>query len=478
MPIIQDEFSYLFAGETFAAGRLANQVPQQWEYFEQIHVLMRPWYVSKYPPLQGMFLALGTLFNLPIAGVWLNAVFAAMAVYWMLTAVVPPSFAGLSAMVVMVQPLVLSWTQCYWGGLPGLLGGSLAVGGLLRIGSSGRGSRKHVAVSLFGFILLGICRPFEGVILGISLFVASIGVDCEVTRRLLEAFWRHRLIVILFALSFLFLSGWYNVWTTGAYTLAPYLLYELTYLPSPPFLWQSERLVTASSNHIIARFCYGWSLDIYRSESTWAGYWAMLGERLMLLRRELVRCFAALFPVMFAYWEGRVDRATRWIVLALCICSLSFTVTTWFNIHYIAPFLPLVIVLCGKGLAAMHARWRWSVGVILLASCVAAARWVIAPLPEAAAIMQKRASIECDLTRRGGKHLIVVQDSPTLNPNTDWVYNHPDHNRAVIVWVRDRGESTVPCSLFPDRTVWTVMPDINAVPQLVDCGGRSSTPSV
>ena len=54
-PRIHDEFSYVLMGEAIAQGHAASPKPPLPEFFDTFHVLVRPAYVSKYFPVQGVF---------------------------------------------------------------------------------------------------------------------------------------------------------------------------------------------------------------------------------------------------------------------------------------------------------------------------------------------------------------------------------------------------------------------------------------
>src|SRR6185436_13362629 len=138
-PQFHDEFSYLLAGDTFAHGRLANPPHRYWEFFETFQVLSQPTYASKYPPAQGMMLALGeVLLGEPIVGVWLSTAAACAAVGWMLNGALPRRWATIGAALVAMHPLVLDWSWCFWGGSVAMGGGALLIGATIRLRSCAR----------------------------------------------------------------------------------------------------------------------------------------------------------------------------------------------------------------------------------------------------------------------------------------------------------------------------------------------------
>src|SRR5579872_2698972 len=103
-PRVHDEFSYILGGETLAKGRLANPTPRLWRFFETYHVNMQPTYVSKYPPGQAVFLALGIrLFGHPWYGVLISVALMCACLCWMLQGWVPAKYALLGGFLAVLE---------------------------------------------------------------------------------------------------------------------------------------------------------------------------------------------------------------------------------------------------------------------------------------------------------------------------------------------------------------------------------------
>lgn len=173
LPRIHDEFSYLLAAETFASGQVAMPPATSAGHFETIHVLQRPAYVSKYPPAQGIALAVGIrLAGSPRLGVWLSFAALGGALLWMLQAWAPPAWSLVAAWWTILLLGSTHWSYSYWGGAVPALGGALVFGALGRLGRA----RPRDAIALaFGVLMLANSRPLEGLLLCIRRPPISCG---------------------------------------------------------------------------------------------------------------------------------------------------------------------------------------------------------------------------------------------------------------------------------------------------------------
>ena len=166
-PRINDEYSYLLMGDTFAHLRLTNPTPPVWQHFETFHVNLTPTYHSKYPVSQGLALAFGQFFfHQPWIGVFVGTAFLCGAICWSLQAFVPPGWALLGGMLAVFRLALYSyWMNSYWGGSLSALGGALALGSAVRLVEEHRSSLQRAWLSCaFGvsLLMLATSRPFEG----------------------------------------------------------------------------------------------------------------------------------------------------------------------------------------------------------------------------------------------------------------------------------------------------------------------------
>jgi hypothetical protein len=480
VPLYHDEFSYLLAGDTFAHGRLTNPPPQLPIFFETFHVLVRPTYMSKFPPAQGAVLALGQVFGNPWIGVVLSAGAMCAAILWMLQGWLPARWALVGGVLVLLRiGLFNDWVDSYWGGAVAAIGGALVVGALPRIL---RTKRPRDAVLMgFGAAILANSRPLEGLILFATVVVALVlwffgrrvvlpgrlwGRACDTgvaLRRVVLPLGA----VLLVAASFI---AYYNWRGTGSPLRFPYTVYEQTYDTSPLFLWQSARPALVYNNVQFQQFYNVWAPDQFDGS---------LDDILNNTRDKIAEFFnffvgKELFVALLALpWVLR-DRRVRFLRWQFFVCALGLLSAVWFWPHYAAPLAATTTALLVQGLRHVR-QWRfrgWPVGlglsraVVLLTFALVFLQVVqSAPNPFAADsnwdALGERGTYQAELAAKPGLQLVIVRYTLNHNPHMEWVYNGADLEHAKVIWAREiPGVDMRPLlDYYHDRNVWLLQPD-------------------
>ncbi len=446
-PRIHDEFSYLLAADTFAHGRLANPTHPLWKHFENFHTLQHPTYSSKFPPGQGLFLALGQLLGAPILGVWISTALAAAAVFWMLMAMLPRSWSLLGAALALVNPQVLEWNWSYWGGSVALLGGALALGGFLRARQN-CSPRDSAALGL-GMGILCLSRPYEGFVLSLLLLGSCVfsaarrGLGLRLWIRRFVAPWAAVLVPVL-----VFQLYW-DFRVTGNPVKMPYLVYEQTYSRAPLFVWQAPRAQNPTyHNDEMRRLYTEWVEPLYESQRTLVGFGRGLLWNLSLYPPLLWGGSLVLFTLPLIQALKKRPDSRLLLLLLLGGAGATFLGPVWVLPHYSAPFYPLLV---GLLVMAMREGRSWSCGTrrpglrvtrffVLLVCCGSFAHFNSVQTRSQGGWQYQRAALQASLRADGRKHLVIVKYGPTHNFHQGWAWNGADIDRAPIVWANDLGE--------------------------------------
>ncbi len=496
MPYVHDEFSYLLAADTFAHGRLTNPVPPAWEHFESMHILVRPTYQSKYPPAQGLIMALGqVLFGHPITGVWISTAGAVVAIWWALRGFVTARWALWGGIVAAVHPQILEWGQRYWGGSIALGAGALVLGAAGRVLRSP--SRVSSALGGLGIVLLAWSRPFEG-----SLFTLLVAV--WIARRLVsgrlqrpfEIGTSRPISTTLIPLSLVVLSGlawlgYYNYRVTGSALRLPYAEHHAQYGSAPLFIFQKARPPEqwpTYRNPQMQQFAHDQHYD-YARRDNWPKVWRWaLSEQLAgMAITAFGNVWPMALPLLLLPTVVRADRRLRGLLAIVVLFSLLLLVETYMHGHYVAPAGALVLLV-----VLMATRWMWCWGgpggrLLVRVTASVAMLWSVFWWIGFWGWMQVPANWREDrkawtawrdyvmrdfLGERPGRHLAIVRYSPTHFVHNEWVYNGADLNEAKVIWARDLGDKANRKLLaaFPDRQAWLVEPEgerIDPIPYTV-----------
>lgn len=468
-PAIQDEFSYLLAADTFASGRLANPTPPFAEHFETLQELIRPVYASKYPPLAGLVMAAGQkVMGEPWAGIWLGMGVLCAAICWALQGWLPAVWALAGSLIAVLHIGIVSyWTESYWGGTFTAIGGALAIGALPRLKQRPYAGSALAFAS--GLAILANTRPFEGSILAL---VCSGWLAFEWTkqRAAFSAILRGAILpLILLLIPVAAWMGYYNFRLTGKAFELPYVAHDRQYALLEPVLWQTQvRPAPAYSNAFLRDF---WQADLQEKQTAHrqlvpAHIWDFL-----LVVRFFIGWPLAICALVVArpLWRDPIARSALLLGLAAYI-GPALDTRVW--PHYAAAEAVLAYIVAACTLRALRKAWTgvdgaylmWSAGAVfavptLLGLLSSANRYLLGS--EEYLEAAKHASVDEQLRKLPGEHLVLVSYGPHHQIYEELVYNHADIDGSKTIWARSLGaeKDHELIQHYSNRDVWLLYDD-------------------
>jgi hypothetical protein len=469
LPYINDEFSFLLAGDTFAHARLTNPSHPMWIHFETFHVIFHPTYASMYPPLQGIILAAGQVIaGHPFWGVWVSVGLMCAAFCWMFQAWFPPTWALLGGMLPALRFAVVTyWDNSYWGGALPAMGGALLLGALPRIMKHQR--VRDALLMAIGIAMLANTRPYEGMMLtlvvGVRLAIWVIRDKPEMGPLL-----RRVALPMMLLLAMAGSATTYYFWrVTGNPLTMPQQVNRDTYAIAKYFYWQSPYPEPAYHHKAIQDF-YHREYNDFRQARTIPSVpqFLLMGTRIWIFYISPLLTI----PLFFLPRVIR-DKRIRFLVIAGAAGFASSALVVFFNIHYFAPVTCAVVAVLLQGLR--HLRlWKFegkSAGLFLVRAIVVMSVVMVlvearistkAPTPGTwEALAPDRAAIGTRLESLPGSQLVMVRYNPDHDCMHEWVYNLADIDHQKVVWARDMGsdQNEELVRYYSTRTVWLLEAD-------------------
>ena len=469
-PRVNDEYSYLLMGDTFAHLRLTNPTPASWPHFETFHVNLTPTYHSKYPVAQGLALGLGeVLFRQPWIGVYLSTALLCGAICWTLQAFVAPEWALVVALLATSRLALFSyWMNSYWGGSIAALGGALALGSVVRLFDPNCASNRRALAVVFALSLLILAnsRPYEGLAFAVPLLAYFAFKALKGTLRREISLRFTVLPVLAIGIAGLLWMAYYNQRTTGDPFLFPQILNERTYSPLPLFLWQQAKPPVSFHDPVFKKF-----FDLTVSEYQYETVKSIAGVCGLEIRRLLTNWFfyvgvALSLPAPLGMFLAIREPRGRITVLVALSTMIAIALCTYSMLHYAAPATITVYVLAALGLSYLWqqggAERSFAVAVCLTVLVTSLLRQNGSSLKMTFAYPDTRELIARQLSAQPGKQLVLVSyDLQHHYPGDELVHNDADFASQKILWARSKGggKDEELCLSYGDRTFWSVTTD-------------------
>ena len=466
-PSIHDEFSFLLAADTFASGRLANPVHPLWKHFESIHIIQQPTYASKYPPGQGLALALGQVIaGHPAVGLWISIAMMCASICWMLQGWVPRRWALLGGLLAALNLGFFGyWSQKYWGGAVVATGGALVFGALRRLLK--RPAIQFSVVMGVGLIILANSRPFEGLLaslpLALVLLIYLLSSKAPSPRTCVRQ-------VILPLCGVLCLGaiwmGYYNYRVTGDLLRFPYKVYEKSYSLGPLFLLEKYKPESESQPQI-TQDLEKIFLEKYNKMHTLKGYISEKSSGLFVILTFFGRWILLLPLVMLPnVWRKRWN---GYALVTICLVTVCVFLEIQSYPRKLAPVTCLIMLIIIQSLRHLSiCRWRGRP----TGQCLAGAVLIITAFSTLSSFhpffhappwppSRERARLLNQLNKDYDQHLIVVRYAQKRFPHFDWVYNRANIDGAKVIWARelDGEQNRRMLEYYENRKIWLLETD-------------------
>jgi len=361
------------------------------------------------------------------------------------------------------------WMNSYWGGAVAATGAALVLGAMARLHRKAR-TREALLLGA-GLAILANSRPYEGLLL--CMPVAFYFFRWLFSRTPSHDSIRERIAKVLVPLAVVvsltgIFMGYYNWRLTGNAFLLPHRLNMRTYNSRGLFVWEHAPKTVQYHNQQFEDFYNGWEREDYAN--TWADFWRVSAEK------------GVRFGSTYFWWGAMLllpglafvfrDKKMRLLLAILFIVIPGLFVVIWSMPHYAAPLTCVIFALLVQ--AMRHLQTMRIAGRPIGTALSGAAVFLL--LTDTTTAVQRRACdgllwtcegdqsreiIQKELSRRPGKHLVIVRYEPDHNIHDEWVYDGAEIDGAKVVWARelDPEQNAKLIAYFKDRRVWLVEPD-------------------